>query len=422
MDRVIHPDRLSGRIAAIPSKSDAHRLLFCAALAYTPTEIAVGKEELSADIHATINCIRALGGDVTVNEDRLLVTPIPMPMKHVPIVCDCGESGSTARFLLPIAAVLSRPERPITLVGHGRLPERPFAPLCDVLRAGGTDIDRDFLPITVRGPFCAGDYRIAGDISSQYITGLLLALPLCEACSSLTLTSPLQSRGYVDMTLYTLSRFGINIEADENSYTIPALPYRSPGSLAADGDWSNAAFWLCAGAISAPITVIGLSQDSRQGDRQIADILRRFGASVKIDSDSVTVSPGALHGITLSVADIPDLVPVLAVVAALAEGESRFTDAGRLRLKESDRLATVTAMLTALGGEARIDGDTLLVRGRACFDGGTADSANDHRIAMAAAIAALRCRGSVTLRGAEAVAKSYPAFWQDYKNLSANSF
>lgn len=422
MDRVINPAKLGGTIAAIPSKSDAHRLLFCAALAYVPTEIVVGKGELSADIHATMNCIRALGGKVTATGDCLQVTPIAFPMKDGPIVCDCGESGSTARFLLPIAAVLSSADRPITLVGHGRLPERPFAPLCDALRAGGADIDRDLLPITVRGKLRAGEYRIAGDISSQYITGLLLALPLCEAYSRLTLTSPLQSRGYVDMTLYTLSRFGINVEADEKGYVIPALPYRTPGRITADGDWSNAAFWLCAGAISGPVTMHGLSQDSRQGDRRVVDILRRFGASVEIDGDSVTVSPGTLHGITVSAADIPDLVPVLAVVAALAEGETHFTEAGRLRLKESDRLATVTAMLTALGGDARIDGDTLIVHGRESLAGGEVDSANDHRIAMAAAITALRCRGAVTLHGAEAVAKSYPAFWQDYERLTLESF
>ena len=416
MERLISPSRASGTIAAIPSKSDAHRLLLCAALADAPTEIVVGEGELSADIHATMACIEALGGQVTATSDTLRVTPIDRATLTSPVTCDCGESGSTARFLLPIAAVLGE-RATVTLVGHGRLPERPFAPLCSTLRAGGAVVDRDLLPITVRGPLRAGEHRIAGDISSQYITGLLLALPLCEAYSRLTLTSPLQSRGYVDMTLSTLARFGICVEANETGYSVPAAPYRSPGRIVADGDWSNAAFWLCAGAISGTITMTGLTSHSCQGDRRVVDVLRSFGAQVSTAGDTVTVSPAPLRGITLSVADIPDLVPVLAVVAALADGETRFTDAARLRLKESDRLASVTALITDLGGQARIEGDTLIITGRPALDGGSTDSANDHRIAMAAAIAALGCTAPVHLTGAEAVAKSYPAFWRDYDRL-----
>lgn len=239
------------------------------------------------------------------------------------------------------------------MVGHGRLPERPFAPLCDALRAGGASVDRDRLPITVSGGLHPGEYRIAGDISSQYITGLLLALPLLDSPSRITLTSPLQSRGYVEMTLSTLARFGVTAVASETGYTVPAASYHSPGKLTADGDWSNAAFWLCAGAISggaSPITVTGLALDSCQGDRRVLDALRSFGALVSASENAVTVSTAPLHGITLSVADIPDLVPILAVVAALADGETRFTDAARLRLKESDRLATVSALITDLGG------------------------------------------------------------------------
>lgn len=416
MDRLIIPGKFSGTIAAIPSKSDAHRLLLCAALADAPTEIVVGEGELSADIHATMACITALGGKVDASADTLRVTPIDRSTLTSPVTCDCGESGSTARFLLPIAAVLGT-HAPITLTGHGRLPERPFAPLCDALRAGGADVDSDLLPITASGGLRLGEYRIAGNISSQYITGLLLALPLLDGPSRITLTSPLESRGYIDMTLSTLARFGIRVEADETGYTISAAPYRSPGRITADGDWSNAAFWLCAGAISGPITMTGLSPDSCQGDRRVADVLRAFGAQVRTEGDTVTVSPASLRGIHLSVADIPDLVPVLAVVAALAEGETRFTKAGRLRLKESDRLATISNQINALGGQARIEGDTLVINGRPRLTGGTTDSANDHRIAMSAAIAALGCTEPVYLTGAEAVSKSYPAFWRDYDRL-----
>ncbi len=420
MDRVIAPTKLGGKIAAIPSKSDAHRLLFCAALADGVTEIVVGDGELSADIHATMACIRALGGGAESAGDTIRVTPIDRAAITSPVVCDCGESGSTARFLLPIAAMLAT-HAPITLIGRGRLPERPFAPLCNALRSGGATVDRDLLPITVQGGLRAGEYRIAGNISSQYITGLLLALPALEGASRISLTTPLESRGYIDMTLSTLARFGVDVATDATAYTVPTRPYRTPGHIVADGDWSNAAFWLCAGAIAKPVTMTGLSLDSRQGDRAVLDALRAFGAAVKVTGETVTVSPAPLRGITLSVADIPDLVPVLAVVAALAEGETRFTDAARLRLKESDRLATVAGLIADLGGQARIAGDTLIVTGQAQLRGGTTDSANDHRIAMAAAVAALGCTGNVLLYRAEAVAKSYPAFWADYASLGGTS-
>lgn len=417
MNRIIANGLIcSGEITAIPSKSDAHRLLLCAALADAPTEIVVGTGELSADIDATMACINALGGRVDKTNDTLCVTPIDRSARMAPVTCDCGESGSTARFLLPIAAVLGQ-SFPITLIGHGRLPQRPFAPLCDALRTGGAQIERDLLPITASGCLRAGEYRIAGNISSQYITGLLLALPMLGGESRISLTSPLESRGYVDMTLSTLARFDIHVLVDAQGYTIPAARYRSPGRIIADGDWSNAAFWLCAGAISQTVTMTGLSADSCQGDRRILDILRRFGAEVTATPDAISVSPAPLHGITVSVADIPDLVPILAVVAAAAEGETRFTDAARLRLKESDRLATVSALICDLGGEAYIENDTLIVCGGHRLRGGVADSANDHRIAMSAAIAALICTSPVELIGADAVAKSYPAFWADYMRL-----
>lgn len=417
MIRTLTPGRICrGSIPAIPSKSDAHRLLLCAALADAPTEIFVGSGELSADIRATMACIIALGGNVTEENGCLRVTPIRYTKQSEPVLCDCGESGSTARFLLPIAAAAGH-ITPITLTGHGRLPLRPFAPLCDALRAGGADIDRDLLPITTRGELRAGEFTIAGNISSQYITGLLLALPLLERDSRITLTTPLESRGYVDMTLSTQARFGIHVKADKTGWQVPASPYRSPGRIAAEGDWSNAAFWLTAGAVSGPMTVTGLSPHSPQGDRRITDILAAFGAQVTVEAEAVTVAPAPLRGITLSVADIPDLVPILAVAAAAAEGESRFTDAGRLRLKESDRLESVSTMLRALGGDARIEDDTLIVRGGKPLCGGTVDSVNDHRIAMSAAVAALLCSHRVELAGAQAVEKSYPAFWADYERL-----
>jgi len=410
MQVTLSPSVLSGTAAAIPSKSDAHRLAICAALADRPTVLELPSS--SADIDATLRCLEALGAGVVSAGGAVTISPA-FPAQGVPLL-DCGESGSTFRFLLPVAAALRDRVR---FVGQGRLPDRPIGDLMDSLAAHGVSFSAHRLPFETSGRLRGGAFFLPGDVSSQYITGLLLALPLAERDSVLSLISPLQSRAYVDMTLSALQRFGIQVSVGEAEYRIPGgQAFRSPRHLWVDGDWSNAAVFLAAGAIGAAVSVSGLDLDSPQGDRAVIDILARFGAAISVSDKTVTVAPGALQGCIVDVSGVPDLLPVLAVVAACAEGETRFTGAARLRLKESDRLAAVSVLLRGLGGDVRELPDGLIVRGTP-LSGGTVDSFHDHRMVMSAALAVLRCTQPVTILDAGAIEKSYPAFFRDYTAL-----
>lgn len=413
MDVKIAPVPLAGTLPAIPSKSDAHRALICSALADRPTVLEL--PQTSADIDATCACLEALGAIIARRGDTVTVTPIrSLPEKAL---LDCGESGSTLRFLLPVAAALCPS---VCFTGHGRLPERPIGELKSAMEAHGVAFSSEKLPFDTSGLLVGGNYRLPGNVSSQYITGLLLAMPKLSLPSTLILTTALESAAYVDITLHALRRFGISVNLLSNGYAVPGgQTFSSPGTLAVDGDWSNGAFFLAAGALGRPVTLTGLDLDSPQGDKAVLEVLKSFGAEVSVSGGDVTVAPAPLQGITLDVSEIPDLLPILAVVAACASGETRFEGAARLRLKESDRLTATANLLRALGGDAEELPDGLIVRGRA-LTGGTADGCNDHRIVMAAAVAAIRCAGAVTVTGAEAVHKSYPAFFDDYAKLGGD--
>lgn len=392
MLQTISRGRISGSIPAIPSKSAAHRLYICAALAEQPTEISC--QGTSKDIEATRACLAAI---------RQGETLLP-----------CGESGSTLRFLLPVAAALGLE---VDFQMEGRLPDRPLAPLDQQLEAHGVTLSRPIRHdlLHVSGQLQPGDYVLPGNVSSQYISGLLFALPLLPGTSTLTVTGKVESAPYIAMTLDALRQFGVEIPRTGNVYTIPGQPYRSPGRAVVEGDWSNAAFWFCAGALSGPVTVTGLDPDSLQGDREVLEILKRFGADTRQQGTSCTVSPGPLTAIEIDAAAIPDLVPVLSVVAAAAKGTTRIYHAERLRIKESDRIRTICAMLQNLGAAVEETADGLLIHGGKSLTGGTVDSANDHRIAMSAAVASVLC--DVAVEGAEAVNKSYPKFWSDLQTL-----
>ena len=413
MDVKIAPAPLAGTLPAISSKSDAHRALICSALADRPTVLEL--PQTSADIDTTCACLEALGAIIARRGDTVTVTPIrSLPDKAL---LDCGESGSTLRFLLPVAAALCPS---VCFTGHGRLPERPIGELKSAMEAHGVAFSSEKLPFDTSGLLVGGNYRLPGNVSSQYITGLLLAMPKLSAPSTLILTTALESAAYVDITLHALRRFGISVNLLSNGYAVPGgQTFSSPGTLAVDGDWSNGAFFLAAGALGRPVTLTGLDLDSPQGDKAVLEVLKSFGAEVSVSGGDVTVAPAPLQGITLDVSEIPDLLPILAVVAACASGETRFEGAARLRLKESDRLTATANLLRALGGDAEELPDGLIVRGRA-LTGGTADGCNDHRIVMAAAVAAIRCAGAVTVTGAEAVHKSYPAFFDDYAKLGGD--
>lgn len=407
MNRLIPPGPLTGTVAIPASKSQAHRLLICAGLGEKPVDIAC--QGISQDIRATMDCLTALGASVREENGMLLVRPGPRAQAAT---LPCGESGSTLRFLLPVAAALGCSA---VFRMEGRLPQRPLAPLDGQLTAHGVTLERQGDTLLCRGQLTAGAYTLPGNVSSQYISGLLLALPMLDGDSTLTITGTVESAAYIAMTESALLRSGIRFTKEGWVYRIPGRQHFAlSGKPEVEGDWSNAAFFLCAGALStAGVTVTGLDLRSPQGDRAVLDILREMGAVVEAADRGVTVRRGALRGVTIDAGPIPDLIPVLSVVAAAAEGETRVIHAGRLRLKESDRLETTAAMLRALGAAVEVLPDGLVIRG-GTLQGGTVDACNDHRIAMAAAVAACACTGSVTVLGSQCVAKSYPRFWEDY--------
>lgn len=416
MDIIIKPSSLSGKTEAIGSKSDIHRLLICAAVANEKTEI--DGIFFSNDVFATLSCINALGAKTVINQNSCTVYPIEKSTE-CPII-DCGESGSTLRFLLPVACAVTEKAE---FVGKGRLPERPIGELITAMRSGGVKFSEEKLPLKTEGKLRAGKYYIPGNISSQYISGLLMALSTVEGENEIILTSKTESVGYINMTLSTLSIFGADIKEEEGRYIVKGKNRLiSPKKIRVDGDWSNAAFFLAAGAIGDKIEIDGLNINSLQGDKEIIEILQRFGADIKEENGTITVSKGKLCGCRIDLSDIPDMLPALAVVAAFAEGDTVFTGAARLRLKESDRLATVHKMITDLGGKATEFEDGLTVHGtNRGLTGGKTDGANDHRIVMAAAIAAAFCKEETVITGCQAVNKSYPTFFDDMKKLGGKA-
>ena len=414
MNQTVFPGPRTGSVRIPASKSQAHRLLICAALGAQP--VALRCDGISADIAATVRCLRALGADITDDgAGTLHIVPIAGEMpQHADLLC--GESGSTLRFLLPVAGALGAD---VTFHMQGRLPQRPLAPLDAVLTAHGMTLRRDGALLHAGGQLCPGTYELPGDVSSQYISGLLMALPRLPGESTLAVTGRLESAGYIAMTEDALRLSGIRLQKRERTYTISGgQTARLPAQCHVEGDWSNAAFFLCMGALSpAGVTVTGLASDSSQGDRAVLDVLRRFGADVRETQDAVTVRRGALRGVTIDAAPIPDLIPVLSVVAALADGQTQIVNAARLRLKESDRLESTAAMLRALGAQVEVHDSGLTVTGRKVLTGGTVDPQHDHRIAMAAAAAASGSTAPVTVRDCACTDKSYPRFWTDLSAL-----
>ena len=402
MDVLITPGPLEGTVTPPPSKSIAHRAILAAAL--TNGTSTIQNVALSQDIEDTLRCITALGGAWEREGDSLRVSGVwhrewdTAALPHL----DCGESGSTLRFLIPLALTLNNGG---VFTGRGRLMERPQQPYFDIFDEKGISYEQKDGVLTIRGEWNAGEYRLPGNVSSQFVTGLLYALPLMEWESRIVLTSPLESRGYVDMTLDVLKDFGITIENQNyERFLVPGDQWCTARDYAIEADWSQAAFWYTAFALGNLVELEGMKAFSIQGDMFIVPcfLKLRGGGAVELD-----------------VSDCPDLAPPLAVMAALRAGETTcLTNAARLRMKESDRLASVTQALNALGAQVEEGPDFLRITGRDGLTGGAAvDCCNDHRIAMMAAVAATRCREPVTLLGAECVNKSYPNFWEEYKRL-----
>ena len=389
MDLTIYPRKLSGTITAIPSKSQAHRLLICAAFSDIPTTICC--PETNQDIEATAGCLRALGARI----DRTTEGYYVIPIKALPAAAEinCCESGSTLRFILPVVCALGIEA---TIHMSGRLPYRPLSPLWEELERMGCALTRPTEnTIHTSGKLISGFYTIPGNISSQYISGLLFALSLLDGESHLNVTGKTESTSYISMTQKVLSMFGV----DTLDYHVTGgIPLRSPKEITVEGDWSNGAFFLTAAALGNDVTVENLDLNSPQGDRTITEILSMDGELPEI-----------------SAANIPDLIPILAVYFASKNG-ALFTDISRLRLKESDRVETIIQLLKSFGIRAEATDTTLSVYSGK-FKGGIVNAYGDHRIAMTAAIAATIADGPVTILGAECVAKSYPTFWQVYEKL-----
>ena len=416
MDIRLKPCRFCGEVKALSSKSDAHRLLIASALSDKPTFISCNTR--SADITATVNCLNSLGADIEFVDGGISVRPIKERRKSA--VLDCKESGSTIRFLLPVAAALGTNAE---FTGGGRLPERPLSPLREQMEAHNTVFSPiNVFPVKISGKMTSGEFTIKGNISSQFITGLLFALPLLNGDSIINVIPPVESRPYIDMTLNTLKKFGISVKEDNNRFFIPGgQKYVSPGTAVSQGDWSNSAFFLTAGAVSGKVTVTGLDLSSVQGDKQILTILKEMGAEISSNRDSITVEKGNLHGTNIDARNIPDLVPILSVAAAAAnDGKTVITGAERLKIKESDRLTAVYESLKILGVDISKTDDGLVINGTGLVGGGVVSGYNDHRMVMALSVLSAVSSGDIILHGAEAVNKSYPNFFEDFSSLGGS--
>jgi 3-phosphoshikimate 1-carboxyvinyltransferase len=392
-------------------------------------------ETQAEDVIATMECLTALGAFIGRNENGFAVSPVDK--KNLPketIFFPCGESGSTLRFMLPVACALGIRG---AFEMKGRLPRRPINPLDEQLENHGIKLWREGDVLHCEGQLQPGDdYEIPGDISSQFISGLIMALPLLNAPSRLSVTGTVESGGYIEMTLEAAEAFGMKIEVEKDYYRTEhsgsfmsrnvreykfdgTETYKSPGIIETEGDWSNSAYWMCAGAMPRGRVVLhGLNKNSAQGDSALYKILSKMGADVSAVEDAILVKEDRRHSIEIDARPIPDLIPVLAAIASVGSGKTTIRNAQRLRIKESDRLTSTKDVLKSLGASIQETADGLMIDGVKSLRGGTVDSHDDHRIAMMAAIASAACESvPVTINGAECVNKSYPNFWNDLRSL-----
>ena len=425
MEKVkIYPAKLAGTVQVPSSKSMGHREIICAGLA-GGTSI-VDNISMSKDIEATMRVLRAM--NVSVDEipsmidgrKALQITGTGHPIAAADNV-DCGESGSTLRFFIPLGANLGCP---LTFIGHGKLVSRPLQAYYDILDKQFVQYfnDNGNLPLTVNGHLMPGKFELPGDVSSQFVSGLLFALPLLKGDSEIIITSPLESASYVDMTLNCLAKYGVkveNVDGAHRHYLVPGKQHFKAQDSKVEGDWSQAAFWTVGGALGAGITASGVDFTSLQGDKAVIEIMQRMGADIVKNADSVTVNSGATQATVIDASNCPDIIPVLTVLAAVSEGTTKIINAGRLRIKECDRLAAMTSELNKMGAEITEEPEGLTISGKPeGLQGGVeVDAWNDHRIAMSLAIAAQCCAEPITLTGAGSVSKSYPDFWEDYKSV-----
>ncbi len=399
MNLKITPRTLSGEIKIPPSKSISHRALICAALSKGESAITdlLGCE----DIDATCEALEALGAKFRTENGVTYVTGIEKPPAKAEI--NCRESGSTLRFLIPVAAALGVEA---TFTGCGKLPTRPITPYLDEFKKHGVEFISETMPYHIKGKLTSGVFSVPGDISSQFITGLLFALPLIEGNSTIVMTSPLQSKPYADITVQCMKTFGVETLEFNGNYSVKGVQQYKAASYNVEGDCSQAAFFAVANQIGSDLELVGVNPNSVQGDRAIFDIISNM---IKIGDN--------YSGFDVDATDIPDLVPILTVLAAFADGVSHIRGCKRLRIKESDRLESISTVLNSLGANVTIVDDELEITGVTELTGGICSSYNDHRIAMSLAIASQRCTDKLIITDAECVAKSYPTFFEDFRSL-----
>ena len=414
MEIKIIPTKLKGEIGIPPSKSYSHRAIIAAALAGGESNIE--NLNFSVDIQTTTDIMKNFGAKIEQGDDYLKIIGNSGQMVSENNYIQCNESGSTIRFIIPLA--LTKDNGQLTIDGKGKLVERPLDTYYKIFEKQDIEYKttNGKLPLYIKGEIKPDTFETEGNISSQFITGLLYTLPLLDDDSKIIIKNNLESKGYIDLTLEILKLAGIEItNNDYKSFDIKGNQKYSAFDYTVEGDYSQAAFWIVAGILGDEMNCKNIYKDSLQGDKEIIEIVQRMGAVLEISEKSVKVFPGKTKGTVIDISQCPDIGPILTVLAALSEGETRIINAERLRIKESDRITSIKTELNKLGAKIEEDGDSLIIQGVSEFEGGVSvDSWNDHRIAMALAIASTKCKYPILITGASAVRKSYPNFWNDF--------
>ncbi|MCT4595363.1 MAG: 3-phosphoshikimate 1-carboxyvinyltransferase [Anaeromicrobium sp.] len=419
----ISPNKLKGEVVIPPSKSMSHRAIICAALGHGKSKIS--NLIMSKDIIATMEAMKSLGVKVIDtkkdNNDKYeIIIEGRDQLKVLNEVIDCNESGSTLRFLIPIGTLA---DDKVTFTGRGKLVERPMDTYYEIFEKQGIKYETNGgnLPLTLEGKLKADKYEVVGNVSSQFISGLLFTLPKLDEDSNIVITNNLESKAYIDLTLDMLGKFGIKIEnKNYEEFKIDGNQKYTPKDYRVEGDFSQGAFWIVAGLIGDSIKCLDLDLGSKQGDKAILEIVEKMGGKIEYKEDGIIVHPSETKGITIDVSQCPDLVPILALLGTFSKGVTKITNGARLRIKESDRLKSISTELNKLGANIIELEDGLEIHGVEGLTGGVVNSWNDHRIAMALGIASMKCSGELTIENSSSVEKSYPSFWEDFKSLGGH--